>query len=112
MHDGREWSLFDLADRCAQAERVGFKGIGIWHADLEHILETRTLAESKTLLDDHGLEHLELEFLWEWFLDPADERGAPPSASCASSSSRRPPRSTPTTSRSGTSRARRASCRG
>ena len=73
VHGGREWSLFDIADRCAQAERAGFKGIGIWHADLEHILETRTLAELKTLLDDHGLEHLELECLLDWFLDPADE---------------------------------------
>ena len=74
VHFGREWSLFDLADRCAQAERAGFKGIGLWHADLEHVLETRTLADVKTLLDDHGLEYLELEFIWEWFLAPDDER--------------------------------------
>jgi sugar phosphate isomerase/epimerase len=74
VHGGREWSLFDIADRCAQAERAGFKGIGIWHADLQHILETRTLADLKTLLDDHGLEHLELECLLDWFLDPTDER--------------------------------------
>jgi sugar phosphate isomerase/epimerase len=73
VHGGREWSLFDIADRCAQAERAGFKGIGIWHADLEHILETRTLAELKTLLNDHGLVHNELECLLDWFLDPADE---------------------------------------
>ena len=44
------------ADRCAQAARVGFAGIGLWHADLEHVLETRTLAEVRPLLDDHGLE--------------------------------------------------------
>ncbi len=74
VHAGREWSLFDIAERCVQAERAGFKGIGIWHADLSHILETRSLAEVKTLLDDHGLEHLELEFVWEWMLDPGDER--------------------------------------
>jgi sugar phosphate isomerase/epimerase len=74
VHGGREWSLFDIADRCAQAERAGFKGIGIWHADLQHILETRTLADLKTLLDDHGLEHLELECLLDWFLDPTDQR--------------------------------------
>jgi sugar phosphate isomerase/epimerase len=73
VHGGREWSLFDIADRCAQAERAGFKGIGIWHADLEHILETRTLADLKTLLDTHGLEHLELECLLDWMLDPTDE---------------------------------------
>jgi sugar phosphate isomerase/epimerase len=74
VHVGREWSLFDLRDRCEQAARVGFAGLGLWHADLEHVLETRTLAEVKTLLDDHGLDYLELEFLMEWFLDPDDER--------------------------------------
>lgn len=74
VHYGREWSLFDIADRCAHAERAGFSGIGIWHADLAHILETRTLADLKGLLEDHGLRYLELEFVWEWFLDPDDER--------------------------------------
>jgi sugar phosphate isomerase/epimerase len=74
VHTGREWSLFDIADRCAEAQRVGFSGIGLWHADLEHILETRTLADLKALLDDHGLRHLELEFLQDWFADPGDER--------------------------------------
>jgi sugar phosphate isomerase/epimerase len=74
VHVGREWSLFDFRDRCEHAARVGFSGTGLWHADLEHILETRTLPEVKKILDDSGLEHLELEFLWEWFLDPADER--------------------------------------
>ena len=74
VHYGREWSLFDLRDRCEQAARVGFSGIGLWHADLEHVLETRTLDEIAGLLDEYGLRHLELEFLWEWFLDPEDER--------------------------------------
>ena len=74
IHAGREWSLFDLRQRCEQAERAGFRGIGLWHADLEHVLETRTLAVVKELLDAHGLRHLELEFLWDWFVDPADER--------------------------------------
>jgi sugar phosphate isomerase/epimerase len=74
VHAGREWSLFDLRDRCEQAARVGFKGIGLWHADLEHVLETRTLADVRQMLDEHGLEDLELEFLGDWFLDPDDER--------------------------------------
>ncbi len=74
VHFGREWSLFDLRERCEQAARVGFSGIGLWHADLVHVLETRSLAEVKQLLDDNGLRYLELEFLWEWFLDPDDER--------------------------------------
>ncbi len=75
VHVGREWSLFDLRDRCAQAARVGFSGIGLWHADLEHVLETRTLAEMQADLRRRtGCAHLELEFLWDWFLDPGDER--------------------------------------
>jgi sugar phosphate isomerase/epimerase len=74
VHFGREWSLFDLRDRCEQAARVGFSGIGLWHADLEHVLEKRTLAEMRQLFDDYGLRQLELEFLGDWFLDPSDER--------------------------------------
>jgi sugar phosphate isomerase/epimerase len=74
VHAGREWSLFDFADRCAEAAKVGFKGLGIWHADLEHVLQTRTLREMREILAANGLEYLELEFLMEWFLDPGDER--------------------------------------
>ena len=34
VHVGREWSLFSWRDRCEEAAKVGFAGIGIWHADL------------------------------------------------------------------------------
>jgi sugar phosphate isomerase/epimerase len=74
VHTGREWTLFDFRDRCEEAAKVGFSGIGIWHADLEHVLETRSLREMKAILEDNGLRHLELEFLMDWFLDSADER--------------------------------------
>ena len=74
VHFGREWSLFSLQDRCEQAQRVGFRGIGLWHADLEHLLETQTFGEMRQILDDHGLDQLEIEFLGDWFLDPGDER--------------------------------------
>jgi len=76
VHVGREWSLFSWRDRCEEAAKVGFGGIGIWHADLEHVLETHTLAEMKATFDDAGLRHLELEFLMDWFVDPGDERRA------------------------------------
>jgi sugar phosphate isomerase/epimerase len=74
VHTGREWTLFDFRDRCEEAAKVGFSGIGVWHADLEHVLETRSLREMKEILDASGLRHLELEFLVDWFLDPDDER--------------------------------------
>lgn len=76
VHVGREWSLFDWADRCAEASKVGFSGLGLWHADLQHVLETRSLRELKQVFDDNGLRHLELEFLMDWFLDEDDERRA------------------------------------
>jgi sugar phosphate isomerase/epimerase len=74
VHFGREWSLFDLRDRCEQAARVGFAGLGLWHADIEHVLERRTLREVRRLFDDNGLRYVELEFLGDWFLEPDDER--------------------------------------
>jgi sugar phosphate isomerase/epimerase len=72
-HQGQEWSNFDFADRCAEATKVGMRGIGLWHADLNHILERRSLSEIKRILDDNGLVYLELEFLMDWFLDEGTE---------------------------------------
>jgi sugar phosphate isomerase/epimerase len=74
VHYGREWSLFSWEDRCAAAAEVGLSGLGIWHADLEHQLETSSLGDIRNTFDAHGLKHLELEFIMDWFLDPDDER--------------------------------------
>lgn len=68
-HTDKEYSPFDFKDRVEAAARAGFKGFGIWHADLDHILEKRTLSEMKQILDDNGIKYLELEFLTDWFLD-------------------------------------------
>jgi sugar phosphate isomerase/epimerase len=38
------------------------------------MLETRSLQDLRHVFDDHGLRHIELEFLMDWFLDPGDER--------------------------------------
>src|SRR5262249_48110521 len=68
-HTDREYSTFDFRDRVETAAQVGFRGIGIWHSDLAHILERRSLKEMKQILDDHGIRYVELEFLKDWFLD-------------------------------------------
>ena len=68
-HTDKEYSPFDFRDRVESAAGAGFTGFGIWHADLEHVLRTCTLKEMKQILDDHGIKHLELEFLTDWFLD-------------------------------------------
>lgn len=66
-----EISPYDFKDRVEAAARAGFKGIGLWHTDLEHILCHRSLKEMRTILDDNGIEYLELEFLTDWFLTGA-----------------------------------------
>jgi sugar phosphate isomerase/epimerase len=68
-HTDREYSPFDFRDRVESAVRAGFKGFGIWHSDLEHVLKTHTLREMKQILDDNGIRHVELEFLGDWFLE-------------------------------------------
>lgn len=64
-----EISRFDFEDRVQVLARAGFKGLGLWYGDLEHILQQRTLKEMKKILDDNGMKYFELEFLTDWFLD-------------------------------------------
>jgi sugar phosphate isomerase/epimerase len=66
-----EISRYDFKDRVEAAAKAGFRGIGIWHTDLEHILHHKTIREMKMILDDNGMKHVELEFLTDWFLDGA-----------------------------------------
>ena len=72
VHVGREWSTFEWRDRCAEARRVGFQGLGLWHADIEHQLQTRSLAEMKQIFDDAGLKYLQVEFLADFFVLPGE----------------------------------------
>ena len=68
-HTDREYSPFDFKDRVESAARAGFRGFGIWHQDLDHVLQNYSLREMKQILDGNGIKHVELEFLTDWFLD-------------------------------------------
>ncbi len=73
VHQGREWSTFDWRDRCAQAARVGFAGLGLWHADVSHQLENgSSLKEMRSIFDDAGLRYLEVEFLADFFVESSE----------------------------------------
>lgn len=74
-HTDAEYSTFDFKERCEVAARVGFKGLGLWHADIAHVLKRYTFPEMKRILSDNGLKYVEIEFLADWFL-PAGERRA------------------------------------
>jgi sugar phosphate isomerase/epimerase len=70
IHYGREWSTFDWRDRCDEAARVGFSGVGLWSADIEHQLEFRSLEEMARIFTDAGLRDIEIEFLQDFFMPP------------------------------------------
>ncbi len=73
-HTGPEYSSVDFRTRVEHAARVGFKGMGIWHADLDYTLRTHSLRDMKRILDDNGITHLELEFLTGWFAEGEEKK--------------------------------------
>ena len=74
-HTGPEYSAFDFRERVEAIARAGFKGLGIWHADLEHSLEKYSHQDMKQIMDDNGIIYPELEFIIDWFAD-GDARAA------------------------------------
>jgi len=73
-HTDKEYSTFEFRARVEHAARAGFKGLGLWHADLVHVRRTHTLREMRQILDANGIQHVEIEFLADWFLDPGERR--------------------------------------
>jgi sugar phosphate isomerase/epimerase len=73
-HTDKDYSPFDFKDRVEAAARVGFKGVGIWHSDLTNTLKKRSLKDMRKIVDDNGIQHIELEFLMDWFEDGEKRR--------------------------------------
>lgn len=71
---GPDYSPFSFRERVEAISKVGFTGLGLWHTDLYHTLESTSLADMKRILDDNGIVHLELEFLFDWFHPDGSER--------------------------------------
>ena len=53
--------------RVEAARRAGFNGFGLRHSDLAKVERDIGYAGFRTLLDDSGISHLELEFLEGWY---------------------------------------------
>lgn len=73
-HTGPEYSAFDFRDRVLAAAGAGFKGVGLWHADVEHILESYSYSDMRKILEDSGIRHFELEFITGWFSEGTQRR--------------------------------------
>jgi len=57
----------DLRRRVELASRAGFSGMGFWHADLFEIRRKCGFAEMKRILDGNGMQHIEVEWLLDWY---------------------------------------------
>jgi len=69
-----EVSPYTLQDRAQAAAQAGWRGMGLVHEDLMFNAAKLGLAGVKRVLDDHGIVHVEVEFLSDWFLDASDPR--------------------------------------
>ena len=75
-HGDPEYSSVDFRDRVEQSAKAGYKGLGFWHSDLAHVLESYSLSDMKKIMDDNGIDIVEMEFLEDWFVDDPDLRKA------------------------------------
>jgi sugar phosphate isomerase/epimerase len=64
---GPEHCPHDFRLRVETAARAGFTGFGIFGNDLKKVLETYSLADMKSILDDNGMVDIEVEWLLDWF---------------------------------------------
>lgn len=73
---GRQWSPWDLENRVEMLAEVGFTGIGLFHDDIQHMVEEegRTLEGIGETIRDAGIDTIELEFLVNWLLPEDDPR--------------------------------------
>lgn len=66
-HTDHEFSTYSFRDRVAAAAKAGFTGFGVWHTDIEYVLRNSSLKEMNSILKDHGIKHVEVEFLADWW---------------------------------------------
>lgn len=69
-----EVSPYSLQARAEAAAKAGYTGMGLVHADLVANTTSMGLAGIKRVLDDHGIRHVEVEFLSDWFVPSSDLR--------------------------------------
>lgn len=81
-HGHREWSPWPIQRRAPMLSEAGFDAIGLIAPDIQHILEFEFAADNRrsglqrlnSVLQQNGIDFVELEFLTEWPLDEDDPR--------------------------------------
>ncbi len=64
-----EISPFPFEKRVEVAAKVGYRGLGLLHADLMAVSNRLGLPEMRRILDDNGIDHVELELLSDWYAE-------------------------------------------
>ena len=85
-----EVSPFSFRDRMEAAGQAGFKGIGLVHNGMMATMDEIGYPAMKTILKQNGIEHIELEFLVDWYHSGERRRQWPPSDSWASARKMKP----------------------
>jgi sugar phosphate isomerase/epimerase len=62
-----EISPFPFEKRVEVAARAGYRGLGLLHVDLTAVSNRLGLLEMRRILDANGMQHVELEFLSDWY---------------------------------------------
>lgn len=62
-----EISPFSFADRVEAAANAGFKGMGLVHNGVMDTIDKLGYTEMNNILQEHGIKHIELEFLVDWY---------------------------------------------
>ena len=57
----------DFRERVETAAKAGFKGMGLWHADLIETRKKYSFHEMRQILSANGIVHIEVEWLLDWF---------------------------------------------
>jgi sugar phosphate isomerase/epimerase len=60
-------SPIDIRTRIETAAATGWTGFGLLHADLVQARETIGLRTLRQIFDDNGIQHVELEYLLDWW---------------------------------------------
>jgi sugar phosphate isomerase/epimerase len=71
-----EVSPFPLRERVEAASAAGYTGLGLVHQDLVFNAKAMGYPAMKRLFDDHGIAHIEVEFLGDWFESGAKRKAS------------------------------------
>ncbi len=74
--NGKQHCPHDFRQRVEIAAKAGFRAMGFWHADIERVRRRYSLREMRRILDANGIEHIEVEWLLDWFCDGARRKAS------------------------------------